>query len=219
MTSTARLLIVLFSLLLPVYQATALTMTAEETVIESTQEVLDRLHTDQDKLKLNPEYIQVIVRELIVPHFDFATMSRLVLGKYWHKIDESEQICFIHGFKNLLVRRYADIFLGYDDKIIAYQPTEYTGKEGIVAVKQTISRPGEEPFFVEYPLRPDEYGWKVIDLNVDGISLLKSYRGTFQYKINKQGIHTFIRSFQECDDHRIKYDSQSTVIDTVLNLL
>lgn len=219
MTSIIRLVFILFSLLLPVNQLTALTLAAEETVRESTQEVLDRLHTDKGKLKSNPEYIQVIVRELIVPHFDFATMSRLVLGKYWHTISKSEQICFIHGFKNLLVRRYADIFLGYDDKVIAYQPPEYTGKEGIVTVKQTISRPGEKPFFVEYPLRPDDYGWKVIDLNVDGISLLKSYRGTFQNKIHKQGIHTFIHSFQECDDHRIKYDSQSTVMDTVLNLL
>ena len=214
MTSITRLLFVLFSLLLPVNQLSALTLTADETVRESTQEVLDRLHADQDTLKSNPEYIQVIVRELVVPHFDFTTMSRLVLDKYWHTISESEQICFIHGFKNLLVRRYADIFFGYDDKIIAYQPPEYTGKEGIVTVKQTISRPGEEPYFVEYPLRPDEYGWKVIDLIVEDISLLKSYRGTFQNKIHKQGIHTFIRSFQECDDHKIKYDSQSTVTDT-----
>lgn len=51
MTFITRLLFVLFSLLLPVYQATALTLTAEETVRESTQEVLDRLHADQDKLK------------------------------------------------------------------------------------------------------------------------------------------------------------------------
>ncbi len=219
MTSITRLILILFSLLVWGHQVSALTSTAEETVRESTQEVLDRLQSDRDKLEANPKYIQVIVEELIVPHFDFATMSHLVLGKYWHELSESERICFLHGFKNLLVRRYADIFLGYDDKIIAYQPAEPADKEGVVIVKQTITRPGEEPFFVDYPVRPDDYGWKVIDLVVEGISLLKSYHGTFQSEINKQGIQIFIRSFQECDDKKIKYDSQSMVIDTELNIL
>jgi len=192
-------------------------LTAEKTVRESTQEVLDRLHEDRDKLDSNPKYIQVIVEELIVPHFDFATMSHLVLGKHWHEIIESEQVCFTHGFKNLLVRRYADIFLGYDNKIIAYQPTEPAGEDGVVTVRQLVSRPGEEPFFVEYPVRPDEDGWKVIDLVVDGISLLKSYHGTFQSEIHKKGIQGFINSFKKCNARSIKYDSQSVVIDTVLN--
>ena len=219
MTSITRLFLILSGLLLSTFQVNALTMTAEETVRESTQEVLDRLHTDQDKLESNPKYIQVIVEELIVPHFDFATMSHLVLGKYWHEINESRQICFIHGFKNLLVRRYADIFLGYDDKIIAYQPTEPAEDEGVVIVKQTVTRPGEEPFFIEYPVRPDDNGWKVIDLVVEGISLLKSYHGTFQSEINEQGLQAFIQSIKECNAQEIKYDSQSMVIDTVLDFL
>lgn len=219
MSSITKLFSILFILLAPVYQANALTSIAEaeDTVRESTQEVLDRLHTDRQKLTSNPEYIQVIVRELVVPHFDFTTMSRLVLGKHWHEINESKQICFIHGFKNLLVRNYADIFLGYGDKIIVYQPTEPAGEGGIITVKQTISRPGEKPFSVEYPVHHGKYGWKVVDLIVEGISLLKSYHGTFESKIDKQGIQVFIRSFQECNDQNIKYDSQSVVIDTVLN--
>ena len=204
-------------MLLSIYQVNAQTLTAEETVRESTQEVLDRLQADRDKLESNPKYIQVIVEELVVPHFDFATMSHLVLGNQWHELNESQQVCFIHGFKNLLVRRYADIFLGYDDKIVAYQPSEPAGEDGVVTVKQLVSRPGEEPFFVEYPVRYGEYGWKVIDLVVEGISLLKSYHGTFQSEINKQGLQDFINSFRECDTRSIKYDSQSVVIDTVLN--
>jgi len=217
MSSTTRLVLIVFGLLLLTHQLNAQTLTAEQTVRESTQEVLDRLQADSDKLESNPKYIQVIVEELIVPHFDFTTMSHLVLGNQWHELNDSQQLCFIHGFKNLLVRRYADIFLGYDDKIVAYQPTEPAEDEGVVIVKQTISRPGEEPFFVEYPVRSGEYGWKVIDLVVEGISLLKSYHGTFQSEINKQGLQDFINSFQECNTKSIKYDSQSVVIDTVLN--
>ncbi len=219
MICITRLFLILSVLLLSGHQVSALTMTAEETVRESTQEVLDRLHTDRDKLESNPKYIQVIVEELVVPHFDFATMSHLVLGKHWHEINESQQICFIHGFKNLLVRRYADIFLGFDDKIIVYQPTEPAEEEGVVIVKQTITRPGEEPFFIEYPVRSGEYGWKVIDLVVEGISLLKSYHGTFQSEIHKKGLQAFIDSFQECNDKSVKYDSQSMLIYTVLNFL
>ena len=75
MSATTRLFLIVFSMLLSIYQVNALTLTAEETVRESTQEVLDRLQADRDKLESNPKYIQVIVEELIVPHFDFAVVD------------------------------------------------------------------------------------------------------------------------------------------------
>ena len=95
------------------YTANAGTLTAEATVKATTQEILSRLQADQTKLKLHPEYIQIIVKELVVPHFDFVTMSQLVLGDHWHTISKPKQMCFTVGFRNLLIVRYANIFLSY----------------------------------------------------------------------------------------------------------
>jgi len=174
-------------------------LTAEDTVKEATQEVLTRVQTDRDKLELQPEYIDIIVMELIVPHFDFSMMSRLVLGKHCQAINDLERACFTVRFRNLLVGRYANIFLSHTDQQITYEPEKAIDGEGYVSVRQIISYPGIGPFYVDYPMRPEKDGWKVVDLLVDDISLLKSYRETFKRDIQQQGLQNFLEGLQKCN--------------------
>jgi len=170
-------------------------ITPEETVRETTEEVLARLDKDRVELAAHPDYLQVLVQELIIPHFDFDTMARLVLRRYWKDINDSDQIRFTSGFRDLLVKRYAYILLSYRDHSITYEPVQPMGKRGYVIVKQTITSEGRPPLPIEYPMRPLEDGWKVIDLVVDGISLVTNYRKVFQEEINKKGLEDFIRGF------------------------
>ena len=170
-------------------------ITPEDTVRDTTDEVLARLETDRLDLEAHPEHLQTLVQELIVPHFDFDTMARLVLGRYWKNLDDSEQIRFISGFRDLLVQRYAYILLSYHNHSITYEPVQPMGERGYVIVKQIISSEGRPPLPIEYPMRPLEDGWKVIDLIVDEISLVRNYRKTFQEQINEKGLEDFIRGF------------------------
>lgn len=170
-------------------------ITPEDTVRDTTEEVLARLETNRLDLEAHPEHLQTLVQELIVPHFDFDTMARLVLGRYWKNLDDSDQIRFISGFRDLLVQRYAYILLSYRNHSITYEPVQPIGERGYVIVKQIISSEGRPPLPIEYPMRPLEDGWKVIDLIVDEISLVRNYRKTFQEEINDRGLEDFIRGF------------------------
>ncbi len=49
-------------------------------VKETTNKVLEQLQRNRDRLEADPESIQQVVHQLIVPHFDFETMSDLVMG-------------------------------------------------------------------------------------------------------------------------------------------
>ena len=89
----------------------AVANSADEIVYETTQEVLNELETNKERLQAEPEYIQTIVRDLIIPHMDFDTMSAITLGSSWKKLSEDEQTCFSVSFKNQLVERYAYILL------------------------------------------------------------------------------------------------------------
>lgn len=171
----------------------------EDTVREATEEVLRWLESERDELRADPEYLRILVEELIVPHFDFRTMSRLVLEQHWWQIDEAERTCFARGFRNLLVERYAAILLSYNNHVITYDPAVSIGELGYMSVRQTISRDGAKPLPIEYPMRPDDQGWRVVDLIVDGVSLLVSYRQTFHDEIKTQGLDGFIHSFPDCN--------------------
>ncbi|MFT5350537.1 MAG: phospholipid transport system substrate-binding protein [Gammaproteobacteria bacterium] len=178
----------------------AITSTEEETVRETTDAVLEQLNQNRDRLQKKPESIQQLVRELIVPHFDFEQMSKLVMGNYWQKFDESEQACFVSGFRNLLVESYAYILLSYDEQHISYEFTKDIGNNGYRLVRQTISREGAKPLPIEYAMEQSGDEWKAVDLIVDGVSLVRAHRSMFQSRIHTQGRAYFIGSFPECNE-------------------
>lgn len=192
---------VFLCLLFPISPCHAANVLApNEVVRETTREVLNRLEMDKERLAANPEYIKVVVRELIIPHMDFHTMAGLVLGKDWSVLSEQVKNCFSNAFRNMLVERYSHILLSYHNHNISYQPAIPIGEQGFYSVTQTLTRADRKPLTIGYPMRKDKEGWSVVDLVVDGISLVKSYRITFAKEINKQGLADFIHSFQECRD-------------------
>lgn len=189
----------LLPLLLFCHTLSAAPLTAEDAVRKTTDEVLRWINMDRDELRKDPEYLNILVQELIVPHFDFETMSRLVLDDYWQKISEQQQACFSRGFRDMLVERYARVLLSYNNQSITYEPAKPIGEKDYVSVRQTITRDGARPLPIDYPMHPDgKGGWQVVDLVIDGISLVKSYRNTFSDEIHMLGIEEFFRGFPDC---------------------
>ena len=176
----------------------AASLTPNEAVMATTQEVLTRLELDKARLKAEPGYSKEIVRELIVPHMDFRTMTALILGKNWSIMSEAKQDCFSSSFRKLLIERYSDILLSYRDQDIQYQPAKPIGKRGYVSVLQTLTRGDKKPLTIGYPMRPQGEVWVVVDLVVDDVSLIRSYRLMYRKEIKQKGLADFIQGFEGC---------------------
>ncbi len=164
----------------------------EEVISSTTSEVLLRITENRDEYQARPELLQNLVREVITPHFDFDTMSKQVLGDYWKELDANQQECFVSGFADLLVERYSHILNAYDNQTIYQEPEIPVDENKLVIVKQSLSKPDRPPLSIAYPLRHLEDGWKVIDLVIDDVSLVTSYRQSFQYDIGQKGLDTFL---------------------------
>jgi len=190
--------LLLLPLLLYCHVTPASPLSAEDAVRNTTDEVLRWMNIEREELKRDPEYLTILVQELIIPHFDFAVMSELVIGDHWQKFNERERTCFSKGFRNMLVERYARILFSYNNQSITYDPARPIGEKGYVSVRQTLTRDGAKPLPIEYSMYPDEDSWKATDLIIDGISLIKSYHNTFSDEIHILGIAEFIRSFPDC---------------------
>ena len=55
-------------------------------------------------------------------------------------------------------------------------------------VRTSISQPNSPAIGVDYRLEQTDAGWKVYDLNVEGIWLIQNYRNQFASEINRSGI-------------------------------
>ncbi len=174
----------------------AIGLTADEIVYETTQEVLNRLELDKERLQTEKKHIKVIVRELIMPHMDFKTMS--ALGDNWEILNGGKQACLSRGFKNLLVERYAHVLLSYRNHDIYYQTAKPIGEKDYVSVIQTLTRSETKSSTIEYRMHPDGDSWKVADLLIDDVSLIRNYRKMFNKEIKQEGLVGFIKNFKEC---------------------
>jgi phospholipid transport system substrate-binding protein len=56
---------------------------------------------------------------------------------------------------------------------------------------------GGEPVQVDYGMEKTDAGWKVYNVKIGGISLVESYRSTFNTEIQKNGIDGLIKTLRD----------------------
>lgn len=179
----------------------ATTAQAEEPgamVQDTTEKVLERLRADREDLQQNPDKIYPLVQELVLPKFDFTRMSALVLGKYWRKASREQKIEFTREFRTLLVRTYAKALLEYTEQTIKYLPVHRGEGSKKVTVKTVIEQGGGHTDIpLNYTLYQTRKGWRVIDVIIEGISLLSNYRTSFGTEIRRDGLDKLIANLKE----------------------
>jgi len=165
-----------------------------EVVRNTTLEVLDRVAKDREHLEQDREALFALVDEIILPNFDFNRMSRWVLGKYWRSASPDQQTQFVEEFKNLLVRTYANALFSYTGEEIDIQPVTAADDAKTVTVKTELVRGGSGSIPINYRMHVNDGRWKVFDVQVDGVSLVSTYRSSFAAEIRSSGIDGLIET-------------------------
>lgn len=165
---------------------------AEEIVKSTADQVIARLKADREQLDARPEMIYGLVDELIIPHFDFTSMSKWVLGQNWRKATAAQQESFTIQFRTLLVRTYAKALLEYSDNEITYLPVQNNPDSNLVVVKTEVAQTGSNKIPINYSMHVQDGEWKVVDVAINGISLVSTYRGSFATEVRTNGLDSLI---------------------------
>ncbi len=166
-------------------------------VRETSNQVLTKIRSKKQELNESPEKIYGLVNEIVVPHFDFNRMSRMVLGKHWRKANDTQKNAFIAQFRALLVRTYAIALLNYSDQAIKYLPVHGETGASKVLVKTEVRSSGAPPIPINYRLHQKDGSWKVYDVIIDNISLVSNYRTGFSSQIRRSGLDRLIEKLKK----------------------
>ena len=169
---------------------------AQAMVVDAVSSMLDVLKNDGDKIKSDPEYRQSKVDELIVPHLDFDTMTKLAVGKFWRRADAAQQVELVNEFRMLLLNTYTDALAEYSDETVTFEPFRPEERDDRAVVRSTFTQSGGSDVPVLYKLR-DKGGWNIYDIEVNNISLVTNYRTAFTSEIGKGGIAGLIKTLKE----------------------
>ena len=163
----------------------------------TSDEVIKILKERSDQIKTDPELIYKIVDDYIIPHLDDVTMAKLALGKNWREADNEQKIEFVDQFRTLLVRTYSKSLQEFSDQTIKFYPKDIDGDETKVIVKSEVLQSGGPSIPISYRMRIKDNAWKVYDINIDGVSLVTSYRGTFAQEMRKGGMEGLLKMLHD----------------------
>ncbi len=173
-------------------------MVAPDALAKSvTDEVLAIVRADKDIQSGNKKKVLDLVETKVVPHFNFAHMAQLAMGKNWRQASAEQQKALTSEFRTLLVRTYTAAFTQYKNQTVEYRPLRLAPEDADVVVKSLIKQPSGQPVAVDYGMEKTDKGWKVYNVKIEGISLVENYRNTFNSEVQKNGVDGLIKSLAE----------------------
>ena len=173
-------------------------MTPPDALAKSvTDEVLAVLRTDRDIQAGNQKKVVDLVEKKVLPHFNFVRMTQLAVGRHWREASPEQQKKLVGEFRMLLVQTYAATFAAYRDQAIEYRPLRMQPDDTDVVVRSLINQSGGKPVTVDYKMQKSNTGWKVYDVVVGDLSLVQSYRGSFNSEVQKGGIDGLVKALTE----------------------
>jgi phospholipid transport system substrate-binding protein len=183
-------IIALFFLLSPALIAKE---SADTFVRKTVEEISTFISENKSMLENDEKYLRAKVDELVIPKLNISLMSKIVLGRdNWTSSNDYQKREFQKAFRSLMVRTYMKSLTTFDGERMKFLPFKIGKKPNIARVNSVyLLSDGELP--VSYRLKFTESGgWKVFDIIIDGISLLKNYRTDFQEHIQSNGINSLI---------------------------
>ncbi|MCP4622554.1 MAG: ABC transporter substrate-binding protein [bacterium] len=177
---TGVLLIFAFLLTIPLQSYAATPMKTVETGVNS---MLTTLGDPAFKAKAKDEQIARL-GEIIETIFDFNELSRRALGRNWKKMKPAQQNEFVQLFKELLQGVYADRLLAYSDQKVLFEK-ETMLKKGRAEVQSYLQTSDGKKIPLFYRLTDKSGSWKVYDVIIEGVSMVKNYRTQFKQILAK----------------------------------
>lgn len=165
-------------------QASAITDGLKATIDQVISVVTDPQYQDDRQTR------RTKMKSLIFPKFNFLEMGKRSLGsKRWKERSPEERKVFIDVFGKLLENSYANKLESYHDEKINYVDEIVKGKYAMVKT-EVIRKNGTVN--VDYKLIRGGGEWRVYDIVVEGVSMIKNYRSQFARIIHHDSFDTLM---------------------------
>lgn len=167
----------------------------------STQEQLknrlDAVFAVLQKEELNKSEKNHEINEIVTPMFDFRLMAKLSLGKkYWPGLSIEEKDRFTQFLIKHLKTSYLEKFTLYTDEKVIYEPPVQLKKK-IHIPTYLVSKDRKVSMLYKFY----NYGntWKIYDLEIQGVSIIRSYRAQFSKILESGTIDDLLLKLENSD--------------------
>jgi phospholipid transport system substrate-binding protein len=137
--------------------------------------------------KLSLEQKKKRFKKLLDDKFDIKTIGQFALGVHWRNVSDSEKDEYLGLFEKMVVNVYARRFNEYQGQKFEITDSSRRGKRDHIVSSRILPPEGKSgpKVKVDWRLREKNGTLKVIDISVEGISMIMTQRDDFSAVIQK----------------------------------
>jgi phospholipid transport system substrate-binding protein len=109
--------------------------------------------------------------------FDYTELSKMTLSRNWKKLNGDQQKEFEELFRKLLGNVYMDRILAYKDEKVAFERETMLSADKAEVQTKILTSTKEIPMNYRMIAKNDQ--WRVYDVIIEGVSMVKNYRSQF----------------------------------------
>ena len=125
-------------------------------------------------------------RSLLNEGFDIKLISRYALGRYWRRASEDEKIKYQILFKEFIITTYSNRLSQFGGEKFIVKNSRKIEKNDYVVSSVIIPQKGPE-IKVEWRVRNKDINFKIIDVIIEGVSMVITQRDEFSSIIQRSG--------------------------------
>ncbi|MFO1242890.1 MAG: ABC transporter substrate-binding protein [Rickettsiales bacterium] len=130
------------------------------------------------------------LRNIFFQSVDVDWIARFVLGRFWRTASESQQQTYLNNYRNFISTNYTSRLRDYTGETFKITGARDDG-DGKYMVSMQIVRPNGQNVETDYKVKEDG-GYKIIDIVVEGVSLITTQRSEFSSAVSRKGLDFLI---------------------------
>ena len=166
---------------------------AAKTFVDTTAtQVLTLVKNDA----LSKDDKQAKIEAIFSDKVDIDFVAKFVLGKSWRTATPQQQQDYVAAYKPFILKNYAAKLTKYSGQTYTLKNARPDADANTAVVTMEIDDPNGQKVNVDYHLR-DENGFKIVDIAVEGVSLLTTQRSEFSGIVENKGVDGLIAALKQ----------------------
>ena len=164
---------------------------------------VDKIFTVLSDKELSIDQKKSKVIEITSPVFGFSLMAKLSLGKeHWSQFNAKQRTEFIDLFTDLFENFYIDKLDFFSNETVVFQPATIVKQKKVLIQTALISKGTQ--YSMLYKMFKTKNGWRIYDFEIEGVSILRSYRSQYHHFLKKGGIEGLLAKMREIKENKKK---------------
>jgi phospholipid transport system substrate-binding protein len=161
-------------------------------VAGTAADVATAVATRRAELEADHEAIAMLVDTLILPRFDMRRGSRAILAEHWETAAPADRDRFVTAFYEYLVATYGDLLLHFKPETLRVLPFDGDPSHSPARVHTILTLNDGTEVDVDFVMVERDGHWRVVDIEAEGVSYVRTYRSQFRVDIAVDGLGSVV---------------------------